>query len=114
MSRPQSRLRAAADEFGAALKEAFVRHSGSIFVILAIPFGLLVLAYVESGNAPMSEAVPVTMPDPFEPLRSILLIALYGLGGLVFGLFVWIGVPVLIASFFVTLSKTFDQHRDTR
>ena len=112
MATPRSRLQTAATEFGATLRAAFVRHSSSIFVALAAPAGLLVLVYVESGSTPIPDAVPVTTTDPLEPVRAVLLIALYALVGLVFGLFVWIGIPVLVAAFFVTLWKAFGLRRD--
>lgn len=99
-----SRLSAAASEFSAALVEAFVRHSGLIFLVTAIPFGLLFVLHVESGNTPIASDTVVT-PDSLHPLHGLLVLAVYGLAGLVFGLFVWVGIPVLILSFVVWLSK---------
>jgi len=105
-----SRLSAAASEFRAALVEAFVRHSGLIFLVTAIPFGLLFVLYVESGNMPIAPDTVVT-PDSLHPLHGFLVLAVYGLAGLVLGLFVWVGIPVLILSFAVWLSKL--DHRET-
>ncbi len=99
-----SRLSAAASEFRAALVEAFVRHSGLIFLVTAIPFSLLFVLYVESGNTPVAPDTVVT-PGFLHPLHGLLILAVYGLAGLVFGLFVWVGIPVLILSFAVWLSK---------
>ena len=91
-----SRLSAAASEFRAALVEAFVRHSGLIFLVTAIPFGLLFVLYVKSGNTPIVSDTVVT-PDSLHPLHGLLILAVYGLASLVFRLFVWwVGIPVLI------------------
>ena len=79
-------------------------HSGLIFLVTAIPFGLLFVVYVESGNRPIAPDTVVT-PGSLHPLHGLLVLAVYGLAGLVFGLFVWVGIPVLILSFAVWLSK---------
>ena len=44
-------------------------------------------------------------PGSLHPLYRLLVLAVYGLAGLVFGLFVWVGIPVLILSLAVRLSK---------
>ena len=67
-------------------------------------FGLLFVVYVESGNRPIAPDTVVT-PGSLHPLHGLLVLAVYALAGLVFGLFVWVGIPVLILSFAVWLSK---------
>lgn len=44
-------------------------------------------------------------PGSLHPVHGLLVLAVYGLASLVFGLFVWVGIPVLILSFAVWLSK---------
>jgi len=69
-----------------------------------ISLGLLFVVYVESGNTPIAPDTVVT-PGSLHPLYGLLVLAVYGLAGLVFGLFVWVGIPVLILSLVVRLSK---------
>ena len=93
-------------EFASALAEAFVQRSGLIFVALLALFGILASIYVESGGTPV-EAVDDR--GVVNHLLVIVIFGLYGLAGLLFGVLIWIGVPALIVSFFVTVSKLVNQ-----
>jgi hypothetical protein len=100
-----SRLSAAASEFGAALAESFVERSGLIFLALAVLCGLVAVVWVESGSTPLPpDSGPVDV-EAINPLHVALFLVLYGLAGLVFGVFVWVGIPMLVVSGIVWLRK---------
>ena len=96
-----SRLSAATSEFRAALVEAFVRPQRP-----DLPgHGDSLRPAVRPLRRERQHADTVVTPDSLHPLHGLLVLAVYGLAGLVFGLFVWVGIPVLILSFAVWLSK---------
>ena len=100
-------LRTAAAEFWKALGEAFVRHSVLIFLTLSLLFLALYGMVSDSGRPimPEEQAFPAPRPTPFNPLQGILVVAVYGLAGLLFGALIWVGIPALVVSFVVSLSK---------
>ena len=100
-------LRTAAAEFWRALGDTFVRHSVLIFVTLSLLFLALYGVVSDSGRPvlPSDQPFPAPVPVPFNPLRPVLIIAFYGLVALFFGLLVWVGIPALIVSFIVSVSK---------
>ncbi len=91
-----SRLKAARAEFCSALAAAFVRRSGTIFLTLAVVLGLPVL-WLRSGVETVQAAV--SLPD------AMLMLLVYSLAGLVFGVLVWVVAPAFILAYLVTLWK---------
>lgn len=106
-------LRTAAAEFWKALAETFVHHSVLIFLTLSLLFLVLYGMLSEAGRpiTPEEQPFPAPVPTPFNPLQGILVVAVYGLAGLLFGALVWIGIPALVLSFFVSLSKLTKRRR---
>ena len=90
------RLKAARAEFCSALAAAFVRRSGTIFLTLAVVLGLPVL-WLRSGVETVQAAV--SLPD------AMLMLLVYSLAGLVFGVLVWVVAPAFILAYLVTLWK---------
>jgi len=87
-----------AASFRKALIDAFVARSGLIFLALLSLYGFLFLACFEISG-------PLPPADPAHLLQAASAIAAYGLAGLMIGSLVWIGLPLLVLSGIIWLTK---------